>query len=128
MLGLDNLIYFTQKYPGATRRFFSFSCHPKYGYTFAIVSINLTAMAYKLFKDDCAKTNIFNLFPMPNILAFHCLYSYVFYEFDKLWVESKPENMMEFSNIQQKLDKIIRSELANDAGRMSEVLNLLEQL
>lgn len=117
LLGLDNLLYFSTEYPDVSRHVLSHSVHPKYGYTYAIVGINLTSMAYFLLKDGSAKTYMFNTkHQLPSINLFHKFYCYLFYEFDKLWLESKPENMMEFSIIFKKFENAIRTELADPAS------------
>lgn len=117
LLGLENLLFFASEYPQASSHVLSHSLHPKYGYTFAIVGINLTSMAYYLLKDGSAKTYMFNAkHYLPNINLFHRFYCYLFYEFDKLWLESKPENIMEFSIIYKKFENAIRTELADPAS------------
>lgn len=114
MLGLENLVYFAQEYPSAATHVLSHSAHPRYGYAFAIVGINLTSMALKLLRDGTAKTHIYNSSKtLPTIRAFHQFYCYLFYEFDGFWIESKPSNMMEFSSIQEKFENSIRMALAN---------------
>lgn len=116
LLGLENLLYFVMEYPQAASHVLSHSHHPQYGYTYAIVGINLTSMAYCLLKDGSAKTYMFNTKrSLPNIKLFHKFYCYLFYEFDKLWIESKPRDMMEFSLIFKRFESIIRNELADPA-------------
>ncbi|XP_014370935.2 ELMO domain-containing protein 2 [Papilio machaon] len=117
MLGLDNLLFFASEYPEISSHVLSHSLHPTYGYTFAIVGINITSMAYYLLKDGSAKTYMFNAKRcLPNIDLFHRFYCYLFYEFDKMWIESKPENIMEFSMIFRKFENAVRSELADPAS------------
>lgn len=103
LLGLENLLYFAEEYNGAARHVLSHSFHPIHGYTFAIVGINLTSLAYNLFKSGAAKTYIYNLSSnYPHINHFHKFYCYLFYEFDKYWMECKPCSLMEFSRIHDK--------------------------
>lgn len=114
ILGLENLVYFAQEYPSAATHVLSHSIHPRYGYAFAIVGINLTSMALKLLRDGSAKTHIYNYSKtLPTIRAFHQFYCYLFYEFDGFWIDSKPSNMMEFSSIQEQFENSIRMALAN---------------
>ncbi|KAL7288034.1 hypothetical protein TKK_0017830 [Trichogramma kaykai] len=116
ILGLENLVYFAQEYPSAATHVLSHSMHPKYGYAFAIVGINLTSMALRLLKDGSAKTHIYNASKtLPTIRAFHQFYCYLFYEFDGFWIESKPSNMMEFSSIQEKFEQNIKAALADSS-------------
>ncbi|XP_026737375.1 ELMO domain-containing protein 2 [Trichoplusia ni] len=117
LLGLENLIFFATEYPQVSSHVLSHSLHPRYGYTFAIVGINITSMAYYLLKDGSAKTYMFNAKQyLPNISLFHRFYCYLFYEFDKMWIESKPQNIMEFSVIFKKFENAVRTELADPAS------------
>ncbi|XP_041971007.1 ELMO domain-containing protein 2 [Aricia agestis] len=117
LLGLENLLFFATEYPQASSHVLSHSLHPKYGYTFAIVGINLTSMAYYLLKEGSAKSYMFNARNyLPCIDLFHKFYCYLFYEFDKMWLESKPENIMEFPIIFKKFEMAIRSELGDPAS------------
>ncbi|KAH9628887.1 hypothetical protein HF086_017816 [Spodoptera exigua] len=117
LLGLENLLYFATEYPQVSSHVLSHSLHPKYGYTYAIVGINITSMAYYLLKDGSAKTYMFNAKQnLPNVNLFHKFYCYLFYEFDKMWIESKPANIMEFSDIFKKFENAVRIELADPAS------------
>lgn len=117
LLGLENLLFFAMEYPQVSSHVLSHSLHPIYGYTFAIVGINITSMAYYLLKDGSAKTYMFNAKQhLPNINLFHKFYCYLFYEFDKMWIESKPQNIMEFSIIFKKFENAVRCELADPAS------------
>lgn len=112
LLGLENLLYFACEFKIPCSHVLSHSLHPKYGYAFAIVGINLTSMAWELLKSGDAKTYVFNTSKsLPAIRLFHHFYSYLFYEFDKYWIESKPKNIMEFSHIKEKFEKNIRQSL-----------------
>lgn len=114
ILGLENLLFFATEYSQVSSHVFSHSQHPKYGYVFAIVGINLTSMAYCLLKDGSAKTYMFNVKQyLPSIHLFHKFYCYLFYEFDKMWIESKPQDIMEFSIIFKKFENAIRMDLAD---------------
>lgn len=115
MLGLENLIYFCKQYNGAARHVLAHSHHPIHGYTFAIVGINLTSMAYNLLKSGAARTHFYNLRrKCPNVDDFHKLYCYLFYEFDRYWMECKPSSIMDFSYINSKFEKNILVMLSND--------------
>jgi hypothetical protein len=114
ILGLENLVYFAQEYPSAVTHVLTHSMHPRYGYAFAIVGINLTSMALRLLKDGSAKTHIYNSSKtLPSMRAFHQFYCYLFYEFDRFWIESKPNNIMEFSSLQEKFEIKIRMALSS---------------
>jgi len=68
-------------------------------YSFAIVGINLTAMAYKLLSEGAAKSHFYNASaPVSGLPSaeddgvctlehFHNFYAYLFVEFDKFWYE-----------------------------------------
>lgn len=117
LLGLENLLYFASEYSLAASHVLSHSHHPQYGYTFAVVGINLTSMAYHLLKNGPAKTYMYNYkHSFIDISLFHKMYCYLFYEFDKLWMESKPKNMMEFSVIFEQFESIIKDKMADPAS------------
>lgn len=113
LLGLENLIFFAREYNGTARHLLSHSHHPTHGYFFAIVGINLTSMAYHLLKSGAARSHFYNQ-PRLTIDTFHQFYCYLFYEFDRYWVECKPKNIMDFSWIQKKFEDNIRKLLATD--------------
>nr|SVE83814.1 EOG090X0AMT [Daphnia pulex] len=119
ILGLENLHFFAQNYPDIALQVLSHSNHPKHGYSFAIVGINLTHLAYNLWKDGTAKTHIYNLcyqqlqLPGPTLLHFHRFYCYLFIEFDKLWMAEKPPTIMEFGRIRSLFENNIRSLLSD---------------
>ncbi|XP_011301872.1 ELMO domain-containing protein 2 [Fopius arisanus] len=116
VLGLENLVYFAEEYPSAAAHALLHSTHPKYGYAFAIVGINITSMAMRLLRDGTAKTHVYNSAKtLPTLRAFHQFYSYLFYEFDEFWIDSKPNNMMAFSEIQERFEGNIRGALGNPA-------------
>ncbi|KAK9692462.1 Aldehyde dehydrogenase family [Popillia japonica] len=112
LLGLENLLFFATEYKTVAAHVLSHSNHPLYGYFFAIVGINLTSMAWKLLKSGDAKTYIYNVSKsLPTIRLFHQFYSYLFYEFDKYWLDCRPKNMMEFPNISEKFERNIKISL-----------------
>lgn len=112
MLGLENLLFFANEYQGPASHVLSHSLHPDYGYAFAIVGINITSMAWQLLKEGSAKTYFFNVCKtLPTLQNFHQFYCYLFYEFDRFWIECKPKNIMEFSGIRERFEKNIKSSL-----------------
>lgn len=115
LLGLENLLFFATRYTGAARHVLSHSHHSQYGYSFAIVGINLTSMAYELLVNNLLQTHMYNAVPgRPSLKHFHQVYVYLFYEFDKLWLSEKPRDIMEFSRIRdlfhQKISKILKDD------------------
>ncbi|KAK9504453.1 hypothetical protein O3M35_010779 [Rhynocoris fuscipes] len=116
LLGLDNLVFFAEEYTEAARHVLSHSQHPQFGYSFAIVGINITSMAYNLLKDGAAKTHVYNTCKsVPSMRIFHQFYCYLFYEFDRFWIESKPKNVMQFSYIRNEFENNIRDSLSNQS-------------
>ncbi|TRY73945.1 hypothetical protein TCAL_15704 [Tigriopus californicus] len=112
-LGLENLIYFAREYNSTAKHILSHSHHPKHGYSFAIVGINLTHMAYRLLNEGCAKSHMFNVTDAKATLDhFHHLYSYLFVEFDKFWLSEKPRDIMEFNRIRDLFENNVRTLLA----------------
>lgn len=127
LLGLENLLYFANEYTAAARHVLSHSTHPMHGYTFAIVGINLTSMAFNLVQSGAAKTHLYNLKAQQlSIKHFHRFYCYLFYEFDRFWIECKPISLMEFSTVQARFLDEIRTQL-NDyrtVFNMNQVFNI----
>jgi len=114
MLGLHNLIYFAREFGSAAKHILSHSHHPKFGYSFAIVGINLTHLAYRLLQDSALKSHLYNVTEgRSTMAAFHHFYSYLFIEFDKFWLECQPKDIMEFNRIRDLFENIVRTQLAD---------------
>ncbi|KAJ1527917.1 hypothetical protein ONE63_007852 [Megalurothrips usitatus] len=114
LLGLHNLYYFSDYYQRVAQHVLLHSLHPVNGYTFAIVGINLTSLAYHLLQDGAAKTHMFNFAKgSPVMRHFHQLYCYLFCEFDRFWFDSKPKTIMDFTRIRDAFEAYIRTSLAN---------------
>jgi len=114
ILGLDNLLYFASEYSCVARHVLSHSHHPSYGYSFAIVGINLTSIAYNLLMAGSLKVHLFNYVKgKSDVRHFHQVYSYLFYEFDKFWLSEKPKDIMEFNKIREKFLLKIQIALQN---------------
>ncbi|XP_050520860.1 ELMO domain-containing protein 2 [Daktulosphaira vitifoliae] len=111
ILGLDNLVYFASKYTYLARIALSHSMHPIHGYAFAIVGINLTNMALELVVDGSAKTHFYNKRNAPEYEDFNEFYCYLFWEFDKFWLNAKPKDLMEFTIHRENFEKVIRKRL-----------------
>jgi hypothetical protein len=124
ILGLQNLLYFAREYSSAAKHVLSHSHHPHFGYSFAIVGINLTHLAYKLLQQEVLRTHFYNICDgNPTIEDFHHFYSYLFVEFDKFWLECKPRDIMEFNRIRDLFENNVRSQLEDP--RTSFKVNLL---
>lgn len=118
LLGLENLLYFAKEYSDAAQHVLLHSMHPSMGYTFAIVGINLTSLAYRLLQCGSAKTHFYNLaasLKQPSTMVhFHKFYCYLLFEFDRFWLESEPKNIMDFREIYQSFECTILAVLEND--------------
>lgn len=111
-LGLDQLLYFSSKYTAEARAMLSRSHNPYFGYSFAIVGINLTELVYTLLKNGNLRTHFYNSrTSRPTIEDYHEVYCYVFYEFDTFWFSEKPKDIMEFGKIREKYRKKLVSRL-----------------
>ncbi|XP_030045245.1 ELMO domain-containing protein 2 [Microcaecilia unicolor] len=114
MLGLVNLLYFSKHYTEESRQILSRSNHPKMGYSYAIVGINLTEMAYSLLKSGTLKSHLYNLVPgVPQLEHFHQFYCYLMYEFDKFWFQEEPESIMLFNQYREKFHNRIKGLLSD---------------
>ncbi|CAG9853763.1 unnamed protein product [Phyllotreta striolata] len=112
LLGLENLVFFATFYCSAAQHVLTHSYHPQHGYCFAIVGINLTSLAWTLLKEGCAKSYVYNNIENEiSLKMFHHFYCYLFYEFDRFWMECRPKDIMEFSNIKSKFEYNIRNYL-----------------
>ncbi|XKL59189.1 hypothetical protein PGB90_000205 [Kerria lacca] len=115
ILGLENLLFFVREYNNQAIYVLQRSLHPTQGYAFAILGINITNMALNLLIDGSAKTHFYNISRrMPNIDIFHRFYCYLFLEFDKFWIISKPVNIMDFVSIRQNFENVIRKSLKDE--------------
>lgn len=109
ILGLINLVYFSENYTNEAHQILSRSNHPKLGYSYAIVGINLTEMAYSLLKSEALKLHLYNFVPgIPTMEHFHQFYCYLVYEFDKFWLEEEPESIMYFNLYREKFHERIK--------------------
>lgn len=114
LLGLLNLLYFAQHYGGTARHLLSHSLHPQHGYTFAIVGINITSMAWRLLKTGTAKSHFYNVNDRLKLNHFHEFYCYLFVEFDQEWCKAKPKSIMDFPTIQAVFEANVLSALRSD--------------
>ncbi|XP_065151321.2 ELMO domain-containing protein 2 isoform X2 [Paramisgurnus dabryanus] len=124
MLGLTNLVFFSEKYTDASRKVLSHSNHPKLGYSYAIVGINLTEMAYSLMNSGALKSHFYNTVSgKPQMQHFHQFYCYLAYEFDKFWLEEEPESIMEFNRYREKFHDKVKEQLQAPGVTLSLTLD-----
>ncbi|XP_055933159.1 ELMO domain-containing protein 2-like [Argiope bruennichi] len=119
VLGLENLLYFATEHSETARHVLLHSNHPTYGYSFAIVGINLTSMAYDLLRNKTLQVHFYNSVKgKPKMNDFHYVYCYLFYEFDKFWLSEKPRDIMEFSRIRAKFQDNVLKLLQNPKAQL----------
>ena len=112
--------------------------HPKFGYPFSIVGINITSWIYNLLIDGHLKTHFYNdsellAVDKINMENFHKIYSknefqkhffkfgnnlsYItgitFVEFDKYWFINEPR-VMHFENLSKNFVSLMTEKLKND--------------
>ncbi|EDV25094.1 uncharacterized protein TRIADDRAFT_26054 [Trichoplax adhaerens] len=102
LLGLEQLVYFTENYTQVARKILSHSHHPTYGYSMAIVGIHLTNMAYSLLVSNALKPHFYYSNVSATLDEFHKVYCYLIVEFDSFWRSEKPENILIFNEIKEK--------------------------
>ncbi|XP_061484652.1 ELMO domain-containing protein 1 isoform X1 [Rhineura floridana] len=139
LLGLYNLLYFAERDAAAAQQILSDSLQPKYrevtkeelsklskaewekkkfnkaiGYSFAIVGINITDLAYNLLVSGALKTHFYNVAPeAPTLSHFQQTFCYLMHEFHKFWIEEDPLDIMEFNRVREKFHKQILRQLQN---------------
>lgn len=105
-LALDQLCYFATRYTEEAKGMLSRSHSQYFGYSYAIVGINMTEMVYTLLKNGNLRTHFYNSFiARPSLHDFHEVYCYVFYDFDTFWFSEKPKDIMEFGKVREKYRK-----------------------
>lgn len=118
MLAVTNLHYFATEYKEIARQVYNKSLHPKFGYPFAIVGINITSWIYHLLSDGHLKTHFYNdsaLLARDNInlLNFNKIYQIIFVEFNAFWFANEP-NIMDFERLTKIFKGLIAEKLVND--------------
>ncbi|XP_026090723.1 ELMO domain-containing protein 1 isoform X1 [Carassius auratus] len=84
------------------------------GYSFAIVGINITDLAYSLLVSGALKTHLYNVAPeMPSLVHFQQTFCYLMQEFHRFWMEEDPCDIMEFNRVRTKFHKRILKQLKN---------------
>jgi hypothetical protein len=105
LLGLQNLLYFCTRFTNIAHKLLSHSHHPQFGYSFAIVGINLTSVATRLLRSGQLRSHFYNaVLGPPQLTDFHNVYVYLLYEFDKFWFAEKPVDIMQFNVVLNKFE------------------------
>ncbi|NWR45335.1 ELMD1 protein, partial [Regulus satrapa] len=140
LLGLYNLVYFAEWDTEIAQKVLTDSLHPKYrvrvtgisynvlkecelstkaaafpySYSFAIVGINITDLAYNLLVSGALKTHFYNVAPeAPTLTHFQQTFCYLMHEFHKFWIDEDPLDIMEFNRVREKFYKRILRQLQN---------------
>uniref|UniRef100_A0A3Q3JDN6 ELMO domain-containing protein n=1 Tax=Monopterus albus TaxID=43700 RepID=A0A3Q3JDN6_MONAL len=127
LLGLHNLLYFAEHDKATALQMLHDSLQPKHKYvslfdlnfykawySFAIVGINITDLAYSLLVSGALKTHLYNVAPeMPNLLHFQQTFCYLMQEFHRFWIEEDPSDIMEFNRVRSKFHRQILRHLKN---------------
>ncbi|XP_078513162.1 ELMO domain-containing protein 1 isoform X2 [Lissotriton helveticus] len=128
LLGLYNLLYFAERDTASALQVLSDSLQPKcsklewdkkkfdkaIGYSFAIVGINITDLAYNLLLSGALKTHFYNVAPeAPALHHFQQTFCYLMLEFHNFWIEEDPLDIMEFNRVRAKFHKRILKQLRN---------------
>uniref|UniRef100_A0A672S5I9 ELMO domain-containing protein 1-like n=1 Tax=Sinocyclocheilus grahami TaxID=75366 RepID=A0A672S5I9_SINGR len=127
LLGLHNLLYFAEHDKATALQVLHDSLQPKHRsdpsdnpfewfllYSFAIVGINITDLAYSLLVSGALKTHLYNVAPeMPSLVHFQQTFCYLMQEFHRFWIEEDPRDIMEFNCVRTKFHKHVLKQLKN---------------
>uniref|UniRef100_A0A8C2WL81 ELMO/CED-12 domain containing 1 n=1 Tax=Cyclopterus lumpus TaxID=8103 RepID=A0A8C2WL81_CYCLU len=131
LLGLHNLLYFAEHDKVTALQMLHDSLQPKHnemnnpeweqknldkaiGYSFAIVGINITDLAYSLLVSGALKTHLYNVAPeMPSLQNLQQTFCYLMQEFHRFWIEEDPSDIMEFNRVRSKFHRRILRQLKN---------------
>uniref|UniRef100_A0A3B4A2E5 ELMO domain-containing protein n=1 Tax=Periophthalmus magnuspinnatus TaxID=409849 RepID=A0A3B4A2E5_9GOBI len=126
LLGLSNLLYFAEHDKATALQMLNDSLQPKHKYvlvtptpaavmySFAIVGINITELAYSLLLSGALKTHLYNVAPeMASLQHFQQTFCYLMQEFHGFWVEEDPNDIMEFNRVRSKFHRKMVRQLQN---------------
>ncbi|TNM85264.1 hypothetical protein fugu_009442 [Takifugu bimaculatus] len=129
LLGLLNLLYFAEHDKATALQMLNDSLQPKrndvindeqknldktIGFSFAIVGINITDLAYSLLVGGALKTHLYNVAPeMASLQHFQQTFCYLMQEFHGFWIEEDPSDIMEFNRVRSKFHRKILRQLKN---------------
>ncbi|KAF0309888.1 ELMO domain-containing protein 2 [Amphibalanus amphitrite] len=112
-------LFFSEHYTSVARHVLTHSHHPTYGYSFAIVGINLTHLALQLVRSGQARSHFYNACAgHATVTAFHRFYCYLFFKFDAFWLAAKPRDIMEFGSIRDQFAAQMRRTLADHSAKL----------
>uniref|UniRef100_A0A674MRI9 ELMO/CED-12 domain containing 1 n=1 Tax=Takifugu rubripes TaxID=31033 RepID=A0A674MRI9_TAKRU len=109
LLGLLNLLYFAEHDKATALQMLNDSL-----FSFAIVGINITDLAYSLLVGGALKTHLYNVAPeMASLQHFQQTFCYLMQEFHGFWIEEDPSDIMEFNRVRSKFHRKILRQLKN---------------
>ncbi|XP_077448847.1 ELMO domain-containing protein 1 isoform X3 [Stigmatopora argus] len=112
LLGLHVLLYFAEHDKAAALQMLHDSLLPKHNFSFAIVGINITDLAYSLLTSGALKTHLYNVAPeMPTLQHLQQTFCYLMHEFHRFWIEEDPSDIMEFNRVRAKFHRRILRQL-----------------
>ncbi|RNA42004.1 ELMO domain-containing 1 [Brachionus plicatilis] len=119
MLALNSLNYLVTKHNEIAKNIFAKSKHPKYGYSFAIVGINVIAWVYKLLIDGDLKTHFYNYSQFLKkdkikLENFYRIFVSVFIEFNEFWFYKEPDSIMQFELLSKEFLSLVKLKLVNE--------------
>lgn len=126
ILGLQCLLYLAEHCTDIARHLLIHSHHPQLGYSFAIVGINLSQLAWRLVDDGSARAHFYNVGalaaskspPEERCAPFFAFFVYLFHRFDEAWLLERPVDIMQFGRVRDRFDRRIRHLLADDRTRL----------
>ena len=109
LLGLQNLVRFSESDREVVLRQLSLSQHPLIGYSFAITGIDMTNLCYQLMLFGQLKTEYYSKFEEEQtfdpVEFFHKCYIQIFTNFGKFWFHSEPASIMDYGPIRERFEK-----------------------
>jgi len=121
ILGLEQLVYFSEARTDRARQLLSKSNHPTVGYPFAIVGISMTSLARDLLREGALRNHFFNTIRRaPQLEDFHRVYCELFSIFDCFWTKTNPPSIMEFVPIRHKFHTALRNSLSGEEAILQE--------
>lgn len=108
--GLEDLLYFVEKYPDHSLSALQHASHPVHWYPYAIVGINITKFAYQILESKKLQLYLFQFgTEINNFQEFYC---YLFFHFDQFWFHHQPPlSVMDFEAKFLEFQRIVHQDL-----------------
>ncbi|CAG14532.1 unnamed protein product, partial [Tetraodon nigroviridis] len=89
------------------------------GFSFAIVGINITDLAYSLLVGGALKTHLYNVAPeAASLQHFQQTFCYLMQEFHSFWIREDPSDIMEFNRVRAKFHRSLLRKLKNPGAAL----------